>query len=178
MKFRTLLFLSLLLIWVVFSLMNTEEVDPKSVMDKAVEIYGGVFSGMENNKPKYRMNAAKVVQDGRKNRFLLDDVDAVFNIEGGVVEVDSDRAFLNHDSEIVRLDGNVRIVGISKEVILTEKLLYNKKTSAIMAPEFVKITAPEYNASGSRMVGNVNSRKYKLIGNTKIDIKGSVIKEN
>ncbi len=178
MKFSSLLLIALVFSWIVYNLVFTEEVESKSVMDKAVEIYGGVFSGKEKNKKTYVMNAVKVVQDGRKNRFLLDEVKALFYTENGVVKVDSNKAFLNHDSEIVRLSGDVHIVGVSGEVIETEKMLYNKKTSSVVAPKFVSIVAPEYTATGDRMVGKVNKRKYKLLGNTKIVIKGSTIKEN
>ncbi len=167
-----------MLSWFVYSLVFTDEVESKSVMDKAVEIYGGVFSGKEKNKVTYVMNAVKVVQDGRKNRFLLDEVNASFFTENGLIKVKSHKAFLNQDSEIVKLLGKVHIVGVSGEIITTETMLYNKKTSSIIAPQFVNIVAPEYKAYGDRMVGKVNKRKYKLLGNTKIDIKGSAIKEN
>ena len=71
------------------------EDDKTSVFDKQVEIESATFFGITKNKKSYEVRAKRFLQDGKKERFLMFDINGVFYDEEGKVKIKADKAYYN-----------------------------------------------------------------------------------
>jgi LPS export ABC transporter protein LptC len=173
-------YLIVILIFIVFSYMyffsSTESAGVDS--GNSIEIKQGIFEGYEKGKKTYIVKTRKVIQSREKRKILLLGVNGSYFLDKGKIKVKASRAYLNNKTSYLKLIGDVKITGISGEVITSQEIFFNQRTKSVFSPVPIKIVAPLYKAEGNKMSGNVKRSYYRLVGNTKILIKKEAFAEN
>ncbi len=91
--------------------------------------------------------------------LLLEQFDSVFNTEASI-RCDSAKYF--KDEELWRLDGNVKISNVRKELILTNQLFWSQKRQKVYSDSFVHIEKADRIIEGYGFVSNERMTTYSL----------------
>ena len=91
--------------------------------------------------------------------LLLEQFDSVFNTEASI-RCDSAKYF--KDDELWRLDGNVEISNVRKELILTNQLFWSQKRQKVYSDSFVHIEKADRIIEGYGFVSNERMTTYSL----------------
>ncbi len=91
--------------------------------------------------------------------LLLEQFDSVFNTEASII-CDSAKYFKK--DELWRLDGNVKISNVRKELILTNQLFWSQKQQKVYSDSFVHIEKSDRIIEGYGFISNERMTTYSL----------------
>lgn len=137
------------------------ETTPTMVTDDVVTLIS------DSGTTKYRITADTwlMFEEAKKpfwlfpHGLLLEQFDSVFNTEASI-RCDSAKYFKNE--ELWRLDGNVKISNVRKELILTNQLFWSQKQQKVYSDSFVHIEKADRIIEGYGFVSNERMTTYSL----------------
>ncbi len=91
--------------------------------------------------------------------LLLEQFDSVFNVAASII---CDSATYFKDDQLWRLDGNVNIETVKKEIILTNQLFYSQRKNEIYSDSFVHIEQNNRIIEGYGFISNDRMTTYSL----------------